>query len=74
MVVASGRVDPNNPELTLYAAVIAKYADTRTRDRTALSADVRESPEMTNTGRMFRCGEAPHLRYGRRRRHEYSQS
>ena len=45
VVVAGGRVDPNNPELTLYAAVIAKYADTRTRDRTALSADVRESPK-----------------------------
>ena len=24
VVVAGGRVDPNNPELTLYAAVIAK--------------------------------------------------
>ena len=45
VVVAGGRVDPNNPELTLYAAVFAKYADTRTRDRTALSADVRESPK-----------------------------
>ncbi len=42
VVVSGGRVDPNNPDLTLYAAIIAKYADTRTRHRTALSADVRE--------------------------------
>ena len=43
VVVAGGRVYPNNPELTLCAAVIAKYADARTQDRTALSADVREA-------------------------------
>ena len=43
VVVAGGRVDPDNPKLTLYAAVIAKYADARTRGRITLNADVREA-------------------------------
>jgi 2,3,4,5-tetrahydropyridine-2,6-dicarboxylate N-succinyltransferase len=42
VVVAGGRKDPNNPDLTLYAAIIVKYADERTRNRTSLNADVRE--------------------------------
>ena len=43
VVVAGGRVHPNNPEMTLCAAVIAKYTDARTHDRTPVSADVREA-------------------------------
>ena len=43
VVVAGGRVDPDNPKLTLYAAVIAKYADAHTRGRITLNADVREA-------------------------------
>jgi 2,3,4,5-tetrahydropyridine-2,6-dicarboxylate N-succinyltransferase len=42
VVVSGGRKDQNNPDLTIYAAVIVKTADDRTRKRTSLNADVRD--------------------------------
>jgi 2,3,4,5-tetrahydropyridine-2,6-dicarboxylate N-succinyltransferase len=42
VVVPGARTDPDNPGLSMYAAVIAKYADERTRGRTMLNELVRE--------------------------------
>ncbi|MEU5427059.1 2,3,4,5-tetrahydropyridine-2,6-dicarboxylate N-succinyltransferase [Streptomyces olivoreticuli] len=42
VVVAGARTDPNRPELSTYAAVIVKYADERTRGKTALNDLVRD--------------------------------
>jgi 2,3,4,5-tetrahydropyridine-2-carboxylate N-succinyltransferase/putative acetyltransferase len=43
VVVPGARSDPNRPEISTYAAVIVKYADDRTRGKTALNALVRET-------------------------------
>lgn len=42
VVVAGARTDPKRPELSTYAAVIVKYADERTRGKTALNDLVRD--------------------------------
>jgi 2,3,4,5-tetrahydropyridine-2-carboxylate N-succinyltransferase/putative acetyltransferase len=42
VVVPGARTDPRNPDLSIAAAVIVKYADERTRGRTALNELVRE--------------------------------
>jgi 2,3,4,5-tetrahydropyridine-2,6-dicarboxylate N-succinyltransferase len=42
VVVAGARTDPQRPEISTYAAVIVKYADDRTRGKTALNPLVRE--------------------------------
>ncbi|KUL37344.1 2,3,4,5-tetrahydropyridine-2,6-dicarboxylate N-succinyltransferase [Streptomyces sp. NRRL F-4489] len=42
VVVAGSRTDPRRPGLSLYAAVIVKYADDRTRGKTALNDLVRD--------------------------------
>jgi 2,3,4,5-tetrahydropyridine-2-carboxylate N-succinyltransferase/putative acetyltransferase len=41
VVVPGSRADPRRPEISTYAAVIVKYADDRTRSRTALNDLVR---------------------------------
>jgi 2,3,4,5-tetrahydropyridine-2,6-dicarboxylate N-succinyltransferase len=42
VVVPGTRTDPRRPEIAVYAAVIVKYADERTRGKTALNDLVRE--------------------------------
>ncbi|MCT9008476.1 2,3,4,5-tetrahydropyridine-2,6-dicarboxylate N-succinyltransferase [Streptomyces sp. NPDC054766] len=42
VVVAGARTDPRRPEISTYAAVIVKYADERTRGKTALNDLVRD--------------------------------
>ncbi|MDT9687042.1 2,3,4,5-tetrahydropyridine-2,6-dicarboxylate N-succinyltransferase [Streptomyces sp. P9(2023)] len=42
VVVPGARTDPKRPELSTYAAVIVKYADERTRGKTALNDLVRD--------------------------------
>ncbi|MFG2863457.1 2,3,4,5-tetrahydropyridine-2,6-dicarboxylate N-succinyltransferase [Streptomyces sioyaensis] len=42
VVVAGARADRNRPEISVYAAVIVKYADDRTRGKTALNDLVRD--------------------------------
>lgn len=42
VVVAGARTDPRRPGLSVYAAVIVKYADRRTRDKTTLNDLVRD--------------------------------
>ncbi|GAA3753273.1 2,3,4,5-tetrahydropyridine-2,6-dicarboxylate N-succinyltransferase [Salinactinospora qingdaonensis] len=42
VVTAGARVDPQRPEISVYAAVIVKYADERTRGKTALNDMVRD--------------------------------
>ncbi|MCK7624983.1 2,3,4,5-tetrahydropyridine-2,6-dicarboxylate N-succinyltransferase [Streptomyces sp. RS10V-4] len=42
VVVAGSRTDPRRPGLSLYAGVIVKYADDRTRGKTALNDLVRD--------------------------------
>jgi 2,3,4,5-tetrahydropyridine-2-carboxylate N-succinyltransferase/putative acetyltransferase len=42
VVVPGTRTDPRRPELSTYAAVIMKYADERTRGKTALNDLVRD--------------------------------
>jgi 2,3,4,5-tetrahydropyridine-2,6-dicarboxylate N-succinyltransferase len=42
VIVAGARTDPRRPDISVYAAVIAKYADERTRGKTALNDLVRD--------------------------------
>jgi 2,3,4,5-tetrahydropyridine-2,6-dicarboxylate N-succinyltransferase len=42
VVVAGARTDPQRPDISTYAAIIVKYADDRTRGKTALNPLVRE--------------------------------
>ncbi|HEV2377249.1 MAG TPA: 2,3,4,5-tetrahydropyridine-2,6-dicarboxylate N-succinyltransferase [Streptosporangiaceae bacterium] len=42
VVVPGARTDPRRPEISVYAAVIVKYADDRTRGKTALNDLVRD--------------------------------
>ncbi|MGW4641325.1 2,3,4,5-tetrahydropyridine-2,6-dicarboxylate N-succinyltransferase [Sphaerisporangium sp. NPDC004334] len=42
VVVPGSRVDPNNPDISISAAIIVKYADERTRGKTALNDLVRD--------------------------------
>jgi len=42
VVVAGARTDPRRPDISLYSAVIVKYADERTRGKTALNDLVRD--------------------------------
>ncbi|WP_460046895.1 2,3,4,5-tetrahydropyridine-2,6-dicarboxylate N-succinyltransferase [Pseudomonas sp. S2_H01] len=41
VVISGSRVDPANPAISIYAAVIVKYADQKTRGKTALNNLVR---------------------------------
>ncbi len=43
VVVPGARVDPRRPTISVYSAVIVKYADERTRGRTALNDLVRDT-------------------------------
>ncbi|MFI9243940.1 2,3,4,5-tetrahydropyridine-2,6-dicarboxylate N-succinyltransferase [Streptomyces sp. NPDC053086] len=42
VVVPGSRTDPHRPDLSVYAAIIVKYADERTRGKTALNDLVRD--------------------------------
>lgn len=45
VVVPGARTDPRRTDLSIYAAVIMKYADERTRARTGLNDMVRKTPQ-----------------------------